>query len=88
MIAPDTFLYVNLFSWKKFMKSNNSYEHRILTILLDGQIHHASEFAKITHRFNVCMQRLREDGHNIKTLPLEGRNKPASYQLISKSVTA
>ncbi len=57
---------------------------RILEILLDRQLHHGSEFVPITHRFNDVMDRLRkEDGYEIKTLYLDGRNKMAWYQLVA-----
>ena len=70
------------------MKSSGSNEQRILSILLDGKLHHASEFIVITHRFSVCMQRLKEKGYNIQTFPLDGQNKAAWYQLIVTSVAA
>lgn len=66
------------------MSDKDTLKQRVLKILLDGQPHHASEFIPITYRFNDVMHRLRqEDGYKIKTLPLDGRNKAAWYQLVS-----
>ena len=58
-------------------------EQRVLKVLLDCQPHHASEFIPITHRFSATIERLRSKGYSIQTLYLDGRNKPAWYQLIS-----
>lgn len=66
----------------------DSVEQRVLKVLLDGQPHHASEFIPITHRFSATMQRLKEKGYDIKTLPLDGRNKSAWYQLVSLPTAA
>lgn len=70
------------------MELKKTIKQRVLDILLDFQPHHASEFIPITHRFNDTMMRLREDGYNIKTLPLEGSNKAAWYQLVASPVAA
>ncbi len=65
------------------MRLTKTKKQRVLEILLDYKLHHASEFIPITHRFNATMDDLRDDdGYNIKTLPLDGGNKPAWYQLI------
>jgi len=64
-------------------------KHQIFKILSDCRVHHGSELVAITHRFNDVIDRLRkEDGHEIRTLYLDGYNKMAWYQLISVSVSA
>lgn len=65
------------------MEQQKSKKQRVLDILLDLQPHHASEFIPISHHFPDLMLRLREDGYKIKTLPLDGYNKAAWYQLIA-----
>lgn len=65
------------------MHPTKTKKQRVLEILLDYKPHHAKEFISITHRFNATMDDLRDhDGYNIVTLPLDGYNKPAWYQLI------
>ncbi len=65
------------------MKDKDTIKQRVLKILLDSKPHHASEFTLITHRFSAVFERLRkEDGYDIKTLPLDGHNKAAWYQLV------
>ena len=58
-------------------------ERSVYRVLQDGKPHHASEFIPITHRFSAAMKRLKEKGYNIQTLYLDGRNRPAWYQLVS-----
>ena len=70
------------------MKSEDGKERSVYRLLQDGKPHNASEFIPITHRFSAAMKRLKEKGYNIQTLYIDGRNKPAWYQLISTSVSA
>ncbi len=66
----------------------DSVEQRVLRVLLDGQLHHASEFIPITHRFSATIERLRGKNYDIQTLYLNGRNKAAWYQLLSVPAAA
>lgn len=70
------------------MEPKKTIKQRVLDILLDFQPHHASEFIPITHRFSAVMKRLKEEGYDIKTLPLDGSNKAAWYQLVASPVAA
>lgn len=63
-----------------------SKKQRVLEILLDFQPHNAYEFVSITYCFHDVFKRLREEGYKIDTLPLDGHNKAAWYQLIELPV--
>lgn len=78
----------HLLPQENYMKSEDGKEKSVYRVLQDGKPHHASEFIPITHRFSAAMKRLKEKGYNIQTLYLDGRNKPAWYQLVSTSVGA
>lgn len=65
------------------MTSKKTIKQRILEILLDCKPHHAEELWAVTHRFSDVIRRLRHEGYNIETLPLDGVNKPAWYQLVA-----
>lgn len=66
--------------------SDKTIKQRILEILLDYKPHHAKEFLVVTHRFSAVIERLRNEGYKINTLPLDGSNKPAWYQLVAVAV--
>jgi hypothetical protein len=70
------------------MKSIDGTEKLVSKVLQDYKPHHASELIPITHRFSAAIERLRKKGYKIETLYLDGRNKPAWYQLVSTSVVA
>lgn len=61
-------------------------EQRVLDVLSDLKPHCGSELIPITHRYSAVFGRLREKGYKIKTLYLNGKNKPAWYQLLSGPV--
>lgn len=66
------------------MKPEKTKKKRILEILLDYKPHRGTEFVPITYRFGAVLYDLRDvDGYKIDTLYLDGRNKPAWYQLVA-----
>lgn len=68
------------------MKPEKTIKQRILDILMDYKPHHAKELLAITPRYSSVIERLRHDGYKIDTLPLDGFNKLAWYQLVAVAV--
>jgi hypothetical protein len=54
---------------------------QILNLLSDGQAHSAKELIAITHRFSAAIHTLREQGHNIETIPMS--HNEFVYQLMT-----
>ncbi len=47
-----------------------SKKEHIRQLLADGQPHTVEELIRITHRFSAVIHSLREDGYDIKTIPV------------------
>ncbi|OUL21990.1 hypothetical protein [Nostoc sp. 106C] len=58
-----------------------SKKERIRQLLADGQPHTVEELVRITHRFSAVIHSLREDGEDIKTIPIA--HNVCVYQMLT-----
>lgn len=63
-----------------------SIKERVKELLSDGKPHSAKELAQITHRFSAVIYSLREEGHEIVTIPVAHNN--FAYQMLKVLASA